>query len=58
MANRNSDMPAQPRDTDRRDSADDSMRGDVESVRGVGDSDDEFEDTEDLDEDNEEEGTF
>jgi len=57
MANRNSDVPAQPRDPDRRDSPDDSMRGDVESFRGVGDSDDEFEDTEDL-EDDEEEGTF
>jgi hypothetical protein len=58
MANKKSDMPAQPRDIDRRDSADDSMRGDAEGVRGVGvDSDDEFEDTEDL-EDDEEEGTF
>ena len=57
MANRNSDVPAQPRDMDRRDSADDPTRGEVESFRGVGDDDDEFEDIEDL-EDDEEEGTF
>jgi hypothetical protein len=60
MANRNSDIPAQPRDTDHSDSADDRMRGDVENVRGVGDNEDEFEDVEDLedDENDEEEGTF
>jgi hypothetical protein len=59
MANRNSDVPAQPRDMDRRDSADDRVRDDVERFRSVGDDDDEFEDVEDLDlEDDEEEGAF
>lgn len=57
MASRNKDMPAQPRDLDRSDSADDQMRRDGENIRGVGDTDDEFEDIEDL-EDDEEEGTF
>jgi len=56
MASRNSDIPAQPRDPDRTDSSDDRMRGDAENLRGVGDTDDEFEDIEDLEDD--EEGTF
>ena len=61
MANRNSNIPAQPRDPDRRDSTDDRMRGDVENVRGVGDDEDEFEDLENVDEEadeEEEEGTL
>ena len=58
MANRNSDVPAQPRNPDRSDSTDDRMRGDVENVRGVGDDEDEFEDIDNLEEDEEEEGTL
>jgi hypothetical protein len=61
MANRNSNIPAQPRNPDRRDPADDRMRGDVENVRGVGDDEDEFEDLENTDEEadeEEEEGTL
>ena len=57
MANRNSDVPAQPRDMDRRDSAEDRTPTDVDRFRGVGDDDDEFEDLEDLEED-EEDGAF
>jgi hypothetical protein len=54
-------MPVEPDRSNSGSSSDDRTRayGDDESVRGVGDDDDEFEDIEDLEEDEEaEEGGF